>query len=177
MTIEFNKTTEALVSFYKFDRWYSDERKVFRIKTRIYWGLLATIPFWLVIFNLDKVNSPVGLAFYGLFMFFLGFLNAKRLYLGKIEGLSNKVINNKVNEEFIGPTKIEFSDNSFRWSTNTSNGENQNESIKKIRNDEEYYYLYNTSLTAFVIPKTAFKNPDELNYFKKIFGLSNTEHN
>lgn len=172
MTIEFNKTTEALVSFYKFDRWYSDERKVFRIKTRIYWGLLATIPFWLVIFNLEEVISPVGLAFYGLFMFFLGFLSAKRIYLGKIEALAKKISNDKINEEFLGPTKIEFFDNSFRWSTNTSNGENQNESIKKVRDDNEYYYLYTTSLGAFVIPKTAFKNSDELNYFKKVFGLN-----
>ena len=77
MTIEFNKTTDALVTFYKFDRWYSEERKVFRIKTRIYWAMIATIPFWLVVFNLDKITSLAGLTFYGLFLFSLGFLGAK----------------------------------------------------------------------------------------------------
>jgi hypothetical protein len=177
MTIEFNKTTDALVTFYKFDRWYSDERKVFRIKTRIYWAMIATIPFWLVVFNLNKITSLAGLTFYGLFLFSLGFLGAKRLYLGKIEGLANKVINDKTNEDFIGPTTMEFLDNSFRWTTKNSNGESQIESIKKIKDDKDYYYLYNTSLTAFVIPKTAFRTLDDLNYFINVFRRHSTTDN
>jgi hypothetical protein len=177
MTIEFNKTTDALVTFYKFDRWYSDERKIFRVKTRIYCGMIATIPFWLVVFNLDKITSFTALSFYGLFLFSLGFLGAKRLYLGKIEGIANKVINDKINEDFIGPTTMEFSDNSFRWTTKNSNGESKIELIKKIKYDKDYYYLYNTSLTAFVIPKTAFRTPDDLNYFINVFRRHPTTNN
>jgi len=177
MTIYFDRTADALVSFYKFDRWYSDERKIFRIKTRISWAIITTIPFWLVVFNIDKTTSFAGLTFYGIFLFSLGYLGAKRLYLGKIEWVANKVVSNKINEDFFGPTTIEFFDNSFRWITNNSNGESQIESIKKIKDDKHYYYLYNTSLTAFVIPKTAFKSSDELSNFIKLFRQHSTINN
>jgi hypothetical protein len=97
--------------------------------------------------------------------------------LGKIEGFAKKVINDKTNEDFIGPTTMEFLDNSFRWTTKNSNGESQIESIKKIKDDKDYYYLYNTSLTAFVIPKTAFRTLDDLNYFINVFRRHSTTEN
>ena len=42
-------------------------------------------------------------------------------------------------------------------------------SLESFEENENYFFLYNTSQTAFIIPKRCFKNKKEIKEFKKYF--------
>ena len=99
MKLELTQTKDDLVSFYQFDRWFSDDRKKYRLKTRLTWGTITTIPFWLIILNSDsgKVTSVAGLVLFGLFFFSLGFIGVKQTILSSMRNVANKIANDKNN--------------------------------------------------------------------------------
>jgi hypothetical protein len=170
MKIELTQTKDDLVSFYQFDRWYSDERKKYRIKTRLTWGAITTIPFWFIIFNADsgKVTSPIGLVIFGLFFFSLGFVGVKQTILSSIRGVANRIATDKNNSELMGPKTLEFTADKINWTSQWGQGQSGIETIKKIKTDDKYYYLYNTSFSAYVIPRTTFKTDDEVREFESV---------
>jgi len=170
MKIELTQKRDDLVSFYQFDRWYSDERKKYRIKTRLTWGAITTIPFWLIIINADsgKVTSPFGLVIFGLFFFSLGFIGVKQTILSSMRSVADKIANDKNNNELMGPITLEFTADKINWTSEWGRGQREIKTITKVKTDDKYYYLYNTSFSAYVIPKTIFKTDDEVREFEDV---------
>jgi hypothetical protein len=170
MRIELTQTMNDLISFYQFHHWYSDERKNFRIKTRLSWGIITAIPFALIILNVDsgRVTSTFGLVLYGLFFFSLGFIGIKHLALSNWRGVAIKIANDNDNSEFMGPKTLEFTNDKIAWTSQWGQGQSVVETIKKVKSDNKYYYLYNTSFSAYIIPRTVLKTEDEVNEFESI---------
>jgi hypothetical protein len=170
MKIELTQTTDDLVAFYQFDRWYSDDRKRYRLKTKLTSGAIMTVPFWLIVFDVDneKMDSAIGLIVFGFLLFFVGFFGAKHAFLNSMRGLAIRIANDKDNSEFVGPKTLEFTADKIKWESKWGQGQCEIETIKKIKKDSEYYYLYNTSLSAYIIPRKTLKTESELNEFEQI---------
>jgi hypothetical protein len=170
MKIDLNQTKDDLVSFYQFDRWYSDDKKNYRLKTRLIWGTVTTIPFWLIVLNADSddISSIMGLIILGLFFFFIGFFGVKYAVLSNLRDLANKIANDKDNNELMGLKSMEFTTDRISWASQFGQGQCAIETIKKVKSDSKYYYLYNTSLSAYVIPKKTFQTDNEKREFEDI---------
>lgn len=158
MKIVLNIKEEDLVSFYQFHNWYSPERNIYRIQKRVKYGLISTTPFWVIILSSQdaKINSTVGLVIFGLFFFSLGFLSAKQTRLFFLKALAKKIVASDSTKDIIGKITIEFLNDRIVWEKELSRGERHNDTISKIMEDEKNYYLYNTSRTTLIIPKSAF---------------------
>lgn len=170
MKIEITQLKEDLIAFYQFDRWYSDEKKSYRIKSRITWGLITAIPLWITIINLGdiQVKSTIGLIFYGLFFFSLGFFGVKPAVLSHMRGVVNKITSNKLNNDLLGKKIMEFRENEIIWTSESSHGQSDIKTIKKIKEDGNYYYLYDTSFSAYVVPKKIFQTREKAKEFESI---------
>ena len=170
MKIELTQTKDDLVSFYQFHRWYSDEKRNYRIKARLTWGSITTIPFLLTILNSDngRVTSVAGLVLFGLFFFSLGFIGVKQTILSSMRNVANRIANDENNNELMGPKTLEFTADKINWTSKWGHGQSGTETIKKVKTDGKYYYLYNTSFSAYVIPRTIFKTDDEVKEFENV---------
>jgi YcxB-like protein len=97
------------------------------------------------------------------------FLFYKKYLLNKTRKNVSKMLQEDKNKGMIGKQKIIIESNKIFEITDYSIIEHNNKFLNKIVNDEKYYFLYLTSISAQVIPKTAFKDENqEKEFVKKI---------
>jgi hypothetical protein len=170
MTFEYKQTENELLSFYKYHYWYAPENKHGRLWQKIKYGMIATIPCLLFIwkFNEDTEYSLPGVLFFLLFFFALGFSMAKGTVMRRVDGMINNLVSNPENNEFVGDTRYEFLPEGIFYNRKLSEGRYAYEAISKVAQDDKCFYLYTSMLSAIIIPKAAFKGPDEISAFQRL---------
>ena len=79
-----------------------------------------------------------------------------------------KMLQEDKNKGIIGKQKIIIEDDKLFEINEYSKIEHNKKCLNKILNDEKYYYLYLTSISALIIPKTSFENENKENNFIKM---------
>ncbi len=174
MKVEFNRRTEDLIAFYQFDGWYK-LKKSQRFFTKVIWGLFAIVPyviFILILMNSLKVTSVSGVIFIGLLFFFLGYVAAEPSLLRRYERVAKSLTKDKIGNDMLGPVCYILSAEEIQWSSEYSQGSSKYQTVKKVFEDKAHYYLTVASGAAWIIPKTAFQNEEDLSTFKQLFQLS-----
>lgn len=160
MKLDFQLTESDLHEFYKFNEWYSPDKKRFRLKRRLYLGtLMSSLPFISFIMSAEPFSSPMilNLLFLGLVLFNLGFFGAKQVALLNVERWVNDFLKKGKNQDLIGRRTMEFKDHEIESHTTNSDDRINTEMIEKIREDENYYFIYLTTISAHIIPKRIFE--------------------
>jgi hypothetical protein len=133
------------------------------------WGIITSIPIWLLIINNDgdKITLVFRLALLVGF-FAIGFFVVKPLVLDKMRRIAKKMVNDNLNKDLFQTIIFEFTADGVTWTSDSSHGHSDIKSIKKVRDDKDYFYLYSSSLSAHVIPKRIFSTENELKGFELI---------
>lgn len=171
MKLEFELKKHDLHEFYKFHHWYSDDKKKFRIKTRLSAGfILFLIP---VFFNsIDgnpfNLESLLNLLFTGFILFFIAFYLVKELTISKIERSVNVFLKKGKNQDLLGLRTMVFKDDVLLCNSENSESKINYKMIEKVRQDSKYYYVYVNALSAYSIPKILFQAESEKVEFNEI---------
>lgn len=160
MKLDFNITEYDLHEFYKFNEWYSPDKKRYRLKRRLYLGtLMLSLPFISSLLSAEPFSSPMmmNLLFLGVVLFNLGFFGAKQIVLLNVEKWVNDFLKKGMSQDLIGRRTMEFKDHEIESHTTNSDYRINTEMIEKIQEDENYYFIYLTTISAHIIPKRIFE--------------------
>jgi hypothetical protein len=108
-----------------------------------------------------KESSPIGTAPFISFFFALGFTMAKSVTLSRWRATAEKIFNDNLNEYMVSSNTFTFGESEIEWKSGPSEGKSKYDVLKKIKEDNKYYYLYHSSFSAWVIPKCIFKGKEE----------------
>lgn len=73
------------------------------------------------------------------------------------------------NSEVFCKNTLEVNKSTVKLKSPNSEVKQTIKSLESFEENENYFFLYNTSQTAFIIPKRCFKNKKEIKEFKKYF--------
>lgn len=154
MQISFLQAKKDFISFFIFHGWYAQDKKAFRTKTKVMLGLVMAIPYMiLVVFSESiKTYSPLVLIGLGIVFFLLGFAFAKRTTIRTLTRAAKKAIAPVT--EFTGEKVLTLLPGELKWKSETAEGINK---IEKIEEDINFFYLYISENTAWIVPKSIFK--------------------
>lgn len=167
IVLHFQLTEEDHIEFNYYRVWSSPERRNFRIKTYIRYGVLILIAS-LIVSTLD--DRPITLFSVGIAVAIacLFSLVLKPLIRFNLKRHVRKLLADPANAGYTSPTQLTFtgkgifskdelSENSYDWNA-----------IVKKTETATHFYLFVSSLLAIAIPKRAFTNAAELESFKKM---------
>lgn len=169
MRLDFEVKEYDLYEFYKFHEWYSPDKRTFRLKRRAYLGtIMFLFPFGFFAFTGESFSEPIfwNLFIFGLFLFAIGFFMAKQSATSRIEKWVDKFLKDGKNQDLVGQRVMEFNEDGIECRSQNSDSRVNIKMIEKIRWDEQYYFIYLTTISAYVIPKRIFKNQDDKKEFE-----------
>ena len=73
------------------------------------------------------------------------------------------------NSEVFCKNNLEINKSTLKIKSSNSEVKQTIKSLESFEENENYFFLYNTSQTAFIIPKRCLKNKKEIKEFKKYF--------
>ncbi|MEO9532137.1 MAG: YcxB family protein [Crocinitomicaceae bacterium] len=76
-----------------------------------------------------------------------------------------RFIDNEKNKSFLGKHEVELSNKGVKLTTENSEEMIQWSGIDRMEITDEYYFIYNSALTAVIIPNIAVDNQDEFERF------------
>lgn len=158
MTITYKLDETDLQQFYRFHYWYSPDKKWFRIRRRLYSASLTyAIAFFLLWVDIkDEKNASVApLLIICLALFVVMFFISKYTFLFRIEKSIEKILREGKNKDVFGNQVVELQDDKIITRTENSQSAYNLDVIEKIREDDNAFYVYTSSLQAIVIPKRA----------------------
>lgn len=87
---------------------------------------------------------------------------------------TKKMLKEGQNDGLIGEHRLMISEKGI--TDYTSNGESHANwsGIKELKEDDQYFYLYNTSVSAYILPKSAITNVDEVRSYINNHFISST---
>jgi hypothetical protein len=167
ITIQYTLSKDDYVSYFTYIYWDEKGRKRKRLKN-LFKQLFFLLLFTLVMFYTGSFRSnlkfvvPILLLIFGTST--ISFISGK----SDLESQAKSIADNPENESLFLETFLNISDSelqiknkliasTYQWSA----------FVNKIETDT-YYFLFENSLQAIVIPKRAFKNNDEKMAFDKI---------
>lgn len=92
---------------------------------------------------------------------------AKQSVTSRIEKWVDTFLKEGKNQDLIGPRTMEFNEDGIECRSPNSDSKINIKMIEKIRQDEQYYFIYLTTISAYVIPKRIFKSEDDKKNFEK----------
>ncbi len=153
--IEINLEPEDLFRFYDYHYWSSPDRKTFRFTRRITL-VLSTLGFF-TIFVIVSRGSEALLQPFGLFfMLAMGVFSywwAEHGLLRRLRKGLLKNLNGGKNVDVLGRRTFEFGDDSFRVKSDHTDTTVSKKAIEKLREDQYSYYLYTSTMGAYILPK------------------------
>lgn len=170
MELKFELDKDDLLKFHRFHFWFAPNNKKLRLRTRL--GL--AIPLFIMPYVFS--NNPISFTTnYGINTLVIGFslglsawFMAKSFTLESIERRLNKVLKEGKNQDILGEYNFIFGNNEIEINTPNTTTKFNVSTIEKILEDNEYYYIYINILSAYIIPKKALKNANELEKLEKI---------
>ncbi len=169
MRLDFEVKEYDLYEFYKFNAWYSPDKKFFRLKRRAYLGtIMFLFPYAFFVFTGKSFSAPIfwNLFVFGLFLFAIGFFMAKQSVTSRIEKWVDKFLREGKNQDLVGQRTMILSEDGIECRSQYSDSRVNVKMIEKIQQDEQYYFIYLTTISAYVIPKRIFKNADDKKEFE-----------
>lgn len=169
MRLEFELKQHDLNEFYKFNDWYSPEKRQFRLKRRFLHGtIMFLLPYGLLLmsdanFSLSLV---LNISVFAFFLFAVGYLGARSVITTKVEKWVDKFLKEGKNKDLIGLRTMEFKDKEIECRSLNSDSRIKIEMIEKIREDENYYFIYLTTISAYVIPKRTLDTEETKKQFR-----------
>jgi hypothetical protein len=154
LDIEIGKSD--LIILYKYTQWLNPEKKLFRIKRRVQNGLtFGCFPLIILFFYRPSFSEALiwDLSFFLLLLFTLGYFMADKIILTNMENQSLKLLESETIGDLIWPITIELEDEVFTWRTLNSETKMRKSSAYKIGQSRGYYFILNSSISGYVIPK------------------------
>ncbi len=153
--IEINLEPSDLFQFYDFHFWNSPDRKRFRFMRR--WGSVASTLIFFVIFVvvtgraevLLQLQGIAGMVVIGGFMYWW----SQHSLLRRLRKGLMKNLREGKNVDVVGRRVFEFGDGSVRIKSDHSDSTVTAKSIEKLREDQFAYYLYSSTMGAYILPK------------------------
>lgn len=162
INIEIGKSD--LIAFYKYNQWLNPEKKSFRIKKRVQNGLtFACFPLIILFFYRPSFSEALvwDILFFLVILFILGYFVADKIILTNMENQSVKLLESEKNGDLIGPVTIELEDELFTWKTKNSETKMRKSSAQKIGQAQGYYFIFNSSISGYVIPKRGLSDKEK----------------
>lgn len=163
MNIKFQLTEDDYVQFNLFHFQNSSMAK----KTLLIQRLIGPVIFFISIFFFSKV---LNLSFWPLFIMFsvlsiLWFLFYPKYFYHVITKQTKKMIYEGQNKGLIGEHKVVFTEEGIEDHTETGVHQILWSGIQQMKENDHYLYLYNTAVSALIIPKRRLANPNEIRSF------------
>ncbi|MBW0432163.1 hypothetical protein DLM76_00870 [Leptospira yasudae] len=167
MQIVYEITLDDIINFndYHFRNSKLSRKKRFIVK--------LIIPIWtvLVFFVLNRndisgisllYNIPIFLFAVGWFFFY------DRLYFWRLRKNVARMLLEKESKGMIGTHKITLTDDVLTFETSHSSSNFKLGSLTDVVETKEYLFLYVTSLSALIVPLSAFQNSEKEEFLKRI---------
>jgi membrane protein implicated in regulation of membrane protease activity len=166
MELEFDLTKEDYINFNINHLSISDVTKKRLFISRY----IISLIFLIVPFILAKVTD---ISFwYWMITFSIVFIYYVTSYNKKLKKRVNKHINKLLGEEnnkaLIGKKILRISENGIEQISDVNTSTTKWEAIGKIIEYQEYIYIYNSAVSAYIIPTRVFKNDSEETGFVKL---------
>jgi hypothetical protein len=173
MKIEYNLSKEDWINFNMYHSRNSKTNKMWILTLRLFIFVMLLILNGLVLFSffftskefgLLEIAFPIVVDSVGiLYIIFL-----QKLASSRVRRVIKKMIEEGKNE-FLGKQSIEINDEFLLRKTKVSEMTVHWLGIERIAQDDKYVFIYDSALSAFIVPKKAFKNKKEMDlFFKKI---------
>lgn len=168
MKLEVDIKKKDLFAFYKFAYWQSPEKRSFRLRSRVQNGLvLAILPFAIFLTGISFSTSlGLDLLFISSILGVLGYKLADKLAESRIEKVAMEILTSGKTQDLIGPMSVELGDGVFIWRTTNSETKIVKNGLGKLAQNNRYYFVFNSVVTGYVIPKRFFKNDEEKSEFE-----------
>ncbi|MBM9502458.1 YcxB family protein [Leptospira sp. 201903071] len=167
MQINYELALEDIINFNEYHFRHSKVSKKKRMIAKL------VIPIWtLFVFlalnyaTLDETslffNIPIFL--FAIVWFFL----FDRLYFWRLRNNVDKMLREKENKGMIGKQKITLTDDLLLFETLYTSAQFKPGSIGEVVETKDYFFLYVSSLSALIVPRSAFQNSEKEEFLKKL---------
>lgn len=85
-----------------------------------------------------------------------------RYFYGHVNRMAMKMLKEGKNDGLLGPHEMVFTDKGLLEISSKGETFSSWHAIEKFGEDERNLYLYNSGMSAFIIPKTAHQHPEEV---------------
>lgn len=165
MEIQFNLTEEDYVAFNMFH--IKNSKTAMRALLIQRWiGPLIFITSSFLFSYFAELSFLLLLIIFSIFGVIWYFYYPKYFY-NLILRQTKKFIKEGRNDGLIGDHHLHFSDEGIEDITVSGSSQTSWSGIKSFKEDDQNFYLYNTAVSAYIIPKYVLKNADEVRLFIK----------
>ena len=171
MTFEYELSKEDFYEFYRFHYWNSQDKRKYRIKSRLIAGFfLFLMPFLFHLISGDPFYFSVilNLLFFAILLFIFGFYYFKTLVINSMVSAADKLLKESKNVDLLAKSTMEFIDDIIVCKSENSETKINYKMIEKVRDDCNYYFIYVNVVSAYIIPKKIFQSDFERIEFSEI---------
>lgn len=135
--------------------------------------VFAILPF-AIFFTGASFSASLGwnLLFFSSVLFVLGYKLADKFADAKAEKGIEELLANGKTQDLIGTMSLELGDDVVIWRTQNSETKIHKNGLEKLAQNQKHYFVFNTSISGYVIPKRSFKSRDEQIEFEKWWGVT-----
>lgn len=176
MDLTFELTKYDLHEFYKFHFWYSPDKKRYRFRSRIFtlsFMLIVELAFYYFIIEAPlNAIATLSLTSFGLLLLWYGYIVPKEYFILATRRTVDKIIKEGKNQDMFGKYYMQIKDNQIVVRTENSESKFNYQMIEKIRQDDNYFFIYLNLVSAVIIPKNILqsdKTKNEFNDFLKMW--------
>ncbi len=123
-----------------------------RTKLLVLWFVPILFCFFILIDVLQKDFNPIHLVLYGS-VTLIWILFVEKRFGKRILKKAKKEMEKEANSKFLGPIDLSINADGLILCTQNSKNEYNWNTIKKLEETSEYYFLYNSSESAIILPK------------------------
>lgn len=171
MKINYNQSVEDIVAFNIYHLNHSQTGK----KAMLVQRLLGPIIFFFMFFIANKI-SDIPAWYWGISFSIVGILWVifyPKSVEKQVEKRVRKMIEEDDNKGLIGDRVLELSEKGIDVTTDYSSVNYSWESVNKIEQDRKYIYIYQSSMSAVMLPKSIFDTEEDMeNVIKTIRNFS-----
>ncbi|PJZ53295.1 YcxB family protein [Leptospira adleri] len=167
MQITYELTLEDIINFNEYHFRNSKVSKRKRMIAKLIIPVWTLFVFWFL--NRSQIDETSLLLNIPIFLFaFVWFFLFDRLYFWRLRSNVNKMLREKENKGMIGKQKITLTDDLLVFETSLSSAQFKLGSISELVETKDYLFLYVSSLSALIIPRSSFQNSDKEEFLKEI---------
>lgn len=156
MTIKFTLTEDA---YFKFNLYHCDnspaQKRTFRT-LRFAPAILIVIVSFAVFKDFASIGVAIGFMLAALWILYYPKFHHKNLLKNVQKAMTEENL-----KEFTGEYSLSFLDDKIQETRHGSTMEIPYRKIEKIEHNDEYLYLYLDSMTAIIVPYSAFKSSED----------------
>ena len=93
-----------------------------------------------------------------------------KYFYGHIKRNVNKALNEGTNANLLGQHEFTFTEDGFIEKNRVGERHVNWSSIEKFEENDDYYFLYLSTMSAYILPKHSFRNKDQAEDFKQMLG-------